>query len=78
VLPPREIPERVEDRLIVALDVPSVGEARAIADKLAGIVGFFKIGMWLLFATGFDRLLEELIERNKKIFPVLCSKRHQS
>ena len=64
----REIPERIQDRLIVALDLPSIEEARALVAKLDGIVGFFKIGMWLLFAAGFDRLLEELIEKDKKIF----------
>jgi orotidine-5'-phosphate decarboxylase len=73
----REVPANIEDRLIVALDLPSVGEARALVDKLDGIVGFFKIGFWLLFAAGFDRLIEELLSDGKKIFPVLCSKRHQ-
>jgi orotidine-5'-phosphate decarboxylase len=64
----REIPENIEDRLIVALDLPSVGEARALVDKLDGIVGFFKIGFWLLFAAGSDRLIEELLSDGKKIF----------
>jgi orotidine-5'-phosphate decarboxylase len=65
---PRDIPERIEDRLIVALDVPSVAEARDLAERLDGLVSFFKIGLWLTLAAGFDRLLDELIERNTKIF----------
>jgi orotidine-5'-phosphate decarboxylase len=65
---PREVPERIEDRLIVALDVPSVGEARAIIDTLDGVVSFFKVGLWLQFAAGFDGLIAELVERGKKIF----------
>ena len=64
----REVPERIEDRLIVALDVPSIAEARALVGRLDGLVSFFKIGMWLQFARGFDNLLDELIRRGKKIF----------
>ena len=64
----REVPEKVEDRLIVALDVPSIGEARAVIDKLEGVVSFFKVGLWLQFAAGFDGLLDYLIAKNKNIF----------
>jgi orotidine-5'-phosphate decarboxylase len=65
---PRGVPERIEDRLIVALDVPTVAEARAIVERLDGLVSFFKIGLWLLYAAGFDRLLDDLIENGKKVF----------
>lgn len=41
----REVPEKVEDRLIVALDVPAISEARAVIDKLEGVVSFFKVGL---------------------------------
>jgi len=64
----REDPERIEDRLIVALDVPSVGEARDLVGQLDGVVSFFKVGLWLQFAAGFDGLIDELIKRGKKIF----------
>jgi orotidine-5'-phosphate decarboxylase len=64
----REDPERIEDRLIVALDVPSVGEARDLVGQLDGVVSFFKVGLWLQFAAGFDGLIDELIKRDKKIF----------
>src|SRR5271156_2340579 len=65
---PREVPERIEDRLIVALDVPTVGEARDLIGELDGLVSFFKVGLWLQFAAGFDGLLDELIKRGKKVF----------
>jgi orotidine-5'-phosphate decarboxylase len=71
-----EVPEKVEDRLIVALDVPSISEARALIDKLEGVTSFFKVGLWLQFAAGFDGLLDYLLAKNKNIFPVLCGKRH--
>jgi orotidine-5'-phosphate decarboxylase len=64
----REVPEKIEDRLIVALDVPAVSEARALIDKLEGVVSFFKVGLWLQFAAGFDGLLDYLIAKNKNIF----------
>jgi orotidine-5'-phosphate decarboxylase len=64
----RAVPERIEDRLIVALDVPSVAEARALVAGLDGLVSFFKIGLWLQYAAGFDRLLDDLVAQGKSIF----------
>jgi orotidine-5'-phosphate decarboxylase len=64
----REVPGKVEDRLIVALDVPSIGEARVLIDRLEGVVSFFKVGLWLVFAAGFDDLVEYLHKHDKKIF----------
>jgi orotidine-5'-phosphate decarboxylase len=64
----REVPENVEDRLIVALDVPSISEARVLIDKLEGVVSFFKLGLWLQFAAGFDGLLDYLLAKSKNIF----------
>src|SRR6267378_1731455 len=64
----RDVPQRIEDRLIVALDVPSVDEARMLIGQLDGVVSFFKIGLWLQFASGFDSLIDELTSRGKKIF----------
>jgi orotidine-5'-phosphate decarboxylase len=66
--PCREIPERIEDRLIVALDVVKISEARALIAKLDGVVSFFKLGLWLQFSAGFDLLLDDLLRRDKKIF----------
>ncbi|HJW43043.1 MAG TPA: orotidine-5'-phosphate decarboxylase [Geothrix sp.] len=40
------------ERLVVALDVPSAGEALALADRLAGRVGMLKVGLELFCAEG--------------------------
>jgi orotidine-5'-phosphate decarboxylase len=68
VAPLREVPERIEDRLIVALDVPTVAQARALVAGLDGVVSFFKIGLWLQYAAGFDHLLDDLVAQGKSIF----------
>lgn len=64
----REVPDDIAERLIVALDVRTPTEARALVTKLDGIVSFYKIGLWLLFAEGTDRLIDELIAEGKDIF----------
>ncbi len=64
----RDIPANMADRLIVALDVRSPDDARAIVKKLDGIVSFYKIGLWLLFAEGTDKLIDELIKNEKNVF----------
>jgi orotidine-5'-phosphate decarboxylase len=65
----RGVPERVADRLIVALDVPTVREARELVAKLDGVASFFKLGPWLLCAEGLDGFLDELIaKRGKRVF----------
>lgn len=60
----RDIPARMEDRLIVALDVHSVDEAWAMVERLP-MVSFFKVGLGLLYARGFDELLDRLIRRGR-------------
>jgi orotidine-5'-phosphate decarboxylase len=64
----RQVPARMADRLIVALDLPSVREAREIAARLDGVVNFFKIGLWLIFAPGFESFLDDLLKSGRKIF----------
>ena len=66
--PAREVPARMEDRLIVALDLPSVAAAREMAARLDGIVSFFKLGLWLIFAPGFEAFLDELLGAGKNVF----------
>ena len=55
------------DRLIVALDVPSVAAAQATIEKLGDAVSFYKIGYQLAFAGGFA-LAESLSRANKQVF----------
>jgi len=55
------------DRLILALDVPSVAEAKALIAKLDDSVGVYKIGLELLFAGGFE-LAQELARDGRAVF----------
>ena len=55
------------ERLIVALDVPTADEARALVDRLAGQVGMFKIGSQLFTAAGPD-IVREIVGRGEKVF----------
>jgi orotidine-5'-phosphate decarboxylase len=56
-----------KDRLIVALDVPTAGEARALVERLAGRVGMFKVGSQLFTAAGPD-FVRELTASKLKVF----------
>ncbi len=62
---PTNIPPR--DRLIVALDLPSVELAEAMIARLGDSVGFYKIGYQLGFAGGLA-LAGRLAEQGKKVF----------
>ena len=55
------------ERLIVALDVPSVAEAEALVARLGEAVSFYKIGYALAFAGGID-LARALAGAGKRIF----------
>ena len=56
------------ERLIVALDVPSAREARALVEKLGDAVRFYKIGLELFSADGYFELLAWLSGRGNKVF----------
>jgi orotidine-5'-phosphate decarboxylase len=56
------------ERLIVALDVPTPKEARALVEKLGDSVRFYKIGLELFTADGYFELLEWLTARGNKVF----------
>ncbi|MBF0621539.1 MAG: orotidine-5'-phosphate decarboxylase [Magnetococcales bacterium] len=58
----------LEDRLIFALDVPTVAEAKALVEKLDDSVNVFKIGLELFCSGGYFELSEWLLSRDKKIF----------
>jgi orotidine-5'-phosphate decarboxylase len=57
----------VRDRLIVALDFPTVGEARALVTRLGPAVGFYKIGLELVMDGGLQ-LARELVGAGKQVF----------
>lgn len=56
------------ERLIAALDLPGVGEARRKVEELEGVVSFFKIGLTLQLAPGVERLIQDLIRGGKRVF----------
>jgi orotidine-5'-phosphate decarboxylase len=55
------------DRLIVALDVPSVDAAETMVTRLGDAVSFYKIGYQLAFAGGLD-YVPKLIQSGKRVF----------
>lgn len=59
------IPAR--DRLIVALDLPSVADAEAMVAGLGDSVTFYKIGLQMIFAGGID-FARRLAGEGKQVF----------
>jgi orotidine-5'-phosphate decarboxylase len=55
------------DRLIVALDVPSIPAAACLVERLGDAVSFYKIGYQLAFAGGMA-LAETLVGAGKQVF----------
>jgi orotidine-5'-phosphate decarboxylase len=55
------------DRLIVALDMPTVEEAQRLVAALGNTVHFYKLGLELLFAGGLD-LARALKAQGKHVF----------
>jgi len=62
----KDIPPR--ERLIFALDVASVEEAKALIEKLGDSVLFYKLGLEIFMAGDYFELIGWLRERGKKIF----------
>ncbi len=58
----------LNERLIVALDVPTVPVARDLVRQLGKTVNFYKVGLELLMDPGAHDFIEWLAHQNKKVF----------
>jgi orotidine-5'-phosphate decarboxylase len=56
------------DRLIFALDVPTLAEARQWVERLGDAVTFYKLGLEFCMGGDYFELLEELAAAGKKVF----------
>ena len=56
------------DRLIVALDVPTAAEARALVEKIGPGASFYKVGLELFVTGGYFELVDWLAKRGNKVF----------
>lgn len=56
------------ERLIVALDVPTAREARALVERIGDGARFYKVGLELFSAGGCFELIEWLAARGCKVF----------
>jgi len=56
-----------DDTLIVALDFPTIEEARCVVEKIDSQCCFYKVGLELLFAGGQD-LIQELKAKGHRVF----------
>ena len=61
-------PIPVQERLIMALDVPSIPEAKALVEELGDSVVFYKVGMELFMSGDYFAFIEWLKQQNKKVF----------
>src|SRR5260221_13671333 len=56
------------ERLIAALDVAGVEEAKTLVQRLGDSVSFYKVGLQLFMADGFFGLIDWLARRGNKVF----------
>ena len=61
------MPQTARDRLIVALDMPTIETARMLVHTLDDAVSFYKVGLELLFVGGLQ-FAQELRHMRKRVF----------
>lgn len=66
LLSDKDIP--VSERLIFALDVPSIEDAKKLVDELGDSISFYKIGLELFMSGNYLEFVGWLKEKNKKVF----------
>lgn len=58
----------LDERLIFAVDLPTVAEAREFIARLEGQVRFFKLGLELFMTGGIFDLVDDLCRRDTRVF----------
>lgn len=58
---------QAKDRLIVALDVDNVEDAKELVNKLDGVVSFFKVGLEMQIVAGIE-FVRWLLDNDKRVF----------
>ncbi len=61
------MPHSAKDRLIVALDMPTIEEAERLVQRLGDDVVFYKVGLELVFAGGLP-FARALRQQHKRVF----------
>lgn len=61
-------PVPLRERLILALDVPRVEEAKDLVERLGDSIQFYKLGLQIFMAGGYYELIEWLRSRQKRVF----------
>jgi len=56
-----------DERLIVALDVPTLADARRVVMQLGDEIRFYKLGLELLMSDGYFALIDELRGMGKRV-----------
>lgn len=56
-----------KDKLIAALDVDTIEEARTLVSQLADLVGYFKVGMQLYYSAG-PGIIDLIHDKGSRIF----------
>jgi len=62
----RDLP--MAERLIVALDVPTIPQAHALVNDLGSCISFFKLGFRLQMEPDYGGLIDRLITSGKRVF----------
>jgi len=65
---PRNAPQRADDRLIVALDVPNLLQGLDLTRRLGDAVSFYKIGLGMLTGGGLALANELKHDHGKRVF----------
>ena len=61
-------PIPTHERLIMALDLPTVDQAKALVDQLGDAVSFYKVGLELFMSGNYYELIHWLNIHNKHVF----------